>query len=158
MFKEITKHLSEEKNFLKRDFIRRLNQAKNRRENWTTDTALVICEYLKAVHNILLPEDFAEQIVSAHNEFHLIQKHIPFPFQTVDAIVSSCNLWRPYIADSKEIFDKLVCLEILSMARIHASVIAGRNFTQQHSLPLKENPPFLFTTIVTEHGTLKVYS
>lgn len=158
MYTEATSHLSEEKSNARKLFLWQMDKAKKAKEGWVKDTPLVICKYLREVHNIRVPDDFAEQITSAHNQFYLAEKNIQFPFRTVDAIFSSCDMWRKYIDDSEGIFDQLVCQEILSMARIRASVIAGRNFSEKQCLPLKEQPPYLFTTIVTESGALKVYS
>lgn len=142
----------------KRIFQRNLSKAIWLHEAWAKNTPQVICKYLTEVHNIRSPQDFAEQITDAHNRFHAGEKTISFPLKVIDAIYSACDMWREYLESSEEIFDQLVCQEILSMVRIQTSVIAGRNFAEKQCLPLKKQPPFLFTTIVTGSGALKVYS
>ena len=150
--------IPEEKSETKRIFWRDLSIAKKMREPWAKDTSQIICKYLTKVHNVQVPLDFAQQINDAHIRFHASEKNISFPLELVDVIISACDMWKKYLDNSEGVFDQLVCMEILSMACIKTSVIAGRNFAEKQCLPLKEKPPFLFTTIVTENGVLKVYS
>ena len=150
--------MSESKMLAKRRFLQRLSMAKKAKEEWSKDNAQVICEYLIDVHQVQVPEDFADQIMSAHKQFYTGERDIHLSFKLVDVIYVACTMWKDYIYDSKEVFDQLVCEEVLSMERIRTSVIAGRNFAEKQSMPLRERPPYLFTTIVTEHGALKVYS
>ena len=158
MINETVCAIPEEISETKRIFRRDLSIAKKMREPWTKDTSQIICKYLTTVHNVQVPLDFAQQITDAHIRFHASEKTILFPLELVDVIISACDMWKEYLDNSEGIFDQLVCMEILSMARIKTSVIASRNFSEKQCLPLKERPPFLFTTIVTEDGALKVYS
>lgn len=149
---------TDEKSEAKRIFKRNLNKAFWLKEDWARDTSQVICRYLNEVHKVRVSPGFAEQIVNAHCQFHSSDRNLSLPLKLVDAIYFACDMWREYLDSSEGIFDQLVCQEILSMVRIQTSVIAGRNFAEKKGLPLKMQPPFLFTTIVTETGTLKVYS
>lgn len=154
-----TSHImSEDKSESKRIFQRNLSKALFLHEDWAKDTPLVICKYLTEVHNVQVPQDFIQQITDAHNRFHASEKKISFSLNLVDVIYSACAMWREYLENPEEVFDQLVCQEILSMVCIKTSVLAGRNFAEKQGLPLKKQPPFLFTTIVTEHGALRVYS
>ena len=157
MINEQANTKTDAKSIAKRKFQWDLAMAKRMGASWAKDTPRVICKYLSEIHHVSIPKDFAEQIIDAHNRFHASEKNISFSFKLVDAVYSACELWKEYLASS-EVFDQLVCQEILSMVRIQTSVIAGRNFTERQCLPLKKQPPFLFTTIVTEFGALKVYS
>ena len=150
--------ITDPKAISKHNFQRNLNLAKKNGETWPKDTSQVICRYLTDVHQVHIPQDFAQQIIDAHNRFHAAEKKFSFSFKLIDAIYSACEMWKEYLANSDETFSELVCQELLSMIRIQTSVIAGRNFAERQCLPLKKQPPFLFTTIVTEFGALKVYS
>lgn len=110
-------------------------------------------EYIVCTHGIEVPEDFSKQLKMAHFEFRMTPFYMPF--KTADSIISTCKMWEPYIAE--EDFDKLVCGELISMPRIHASVLAARNFEKQQNLRLTNEPNYFFVTIVDYSGSIKVY-
>lgn len=137
------------------------NQEKTFEKQWFLDNGQVITRYLEDVHFISTPENFPVILKSAFHTNYGFDKNCAISFVTLDSIVRSCYKWHDYLAD-KESFDLLVCLEVLSMAKIHASVISTRNIYQKQvakGVRLKEEVSFpgRLTTIVTYHGNLEVY-
>ena len=142
----------------KRDFHKKLRLAKTNQEDWTKETTGIMAEYLKDVYQINIPEDFAHQLACDHCVFHAFSRGIEVTERTIDTIVKSCSLWKDYLDDTDASFSNLVCNEVLSMVRIHTSVIAGRNISEVPGVSLKETPPYLKVTIVTLEGALRVIS
>ena len=97
------------------------------------------------------------------NSYHCIsENNQDLSFRTLDSIVKACEKWKSYLQD-EEAFHRLVCIEAISMVKIHASVIAGRNFKNFQGaagVRLKEGieVPYLFTTVVSYHGLLQTFS
>jgi len=114
-----------------------------------TPVAQTIQEYLQEVHGINVPKNFGAQLTLAHREFH----GSPFNMRLslVDTVVQACQYWREYVED----LDALVCNELLSMSRIHTSVVWQRSLIAD-GVALKKQPPFYFETIVTNDGKLIV--
>jgi len=138
------------------------SQGKNFEKQWFHDNAQVISRYIEEVHFINTPEDFPAALKREFYKNYASDKNSSISFVTLDSIVRSCEKWLPYLEDRKS-FELLVCLEVLSMAKIHSSVISARNIYQKQvaeGVRIKEGVsiPSRFTTIVTFHGNLEVYS
>ena len=112
-----------------------------------------LIQYLVTRHCIRVPEDFSNQLTLSNQKFRITELNMSF--KTIDGIIKSCNMWKPYIAE--EDFDKLVCGELLSMAGIHTSVLSARNFEEQQNLQFTNKPSPSFVTIVDYSGRLTVY-
>lgn len=132
-----------------------------KKDYWFKDTSTVVERYLQRVHLVNLPKDFRTRLRLSHYEHHAYGSDFSVSFQTIDAIVKSCAMWRDYL-ENPEDFDNLVCLETCSMVEIHASVISARNFYEKqgaHGVHLKKDacPSELFTTVVTYDGSVKTF-
>lgn len=130
-------------------------------KQWFLDNGQLITRYLEEVHFISTPENFPAILKRELHTNYGLDKNCAIPFVTLDSIVRSCYKWHDYLAN-KESFDLLICLEVLSMAKIHASVISTRNIYQKQvakGVRLKEGVtlPERLTTIVTHHGNIEVY-
>lgn len=129
---------------------------------WFKNYGTVITRYLQQVHSIETINGLAQKLNAANVNHDTIDKGMNLSFRTLDSIVKSCEKWREYLAD-KESFDLLVCLEVISMTKIHASVIAARDFDARQGasgVHLKSDAcvPHLFTTVVSYHGMVQVFS
>lgn len=135
---------------------------KTSQKEWFNNYGIITTRYLKEVYSINTIKGLAHQLNLANSKHDSVEKSINLYFRTIDCIVESCEKWRKYLAD-QESFDLLVCLEVISMAKIHTSVIAARNFHERQGargVHIKNDVsiPYLFTTVVSYHGTLQVFS
>ena len=134
--------LSPEKKLAKRYF------AKTHKD---TPDAKNVQDYLTEVHGIKVPENFSVKVTMAHRHYH--GTGFQMNLSLVDSIVCACELWQEYVED----FDALVCREVLSMCRIHTSVVWVRNLGAEHKMPLKKQPPYYFRTQVSYTGEINVH-
>ena len=130
--------LSTEKKYLKYIF----EQA-----NKETPAAEKVHKYLQEVHGVKTPENFAVKLTLAHHDF----RGSPFTMnlRLVDAVVEACEHWQEFVAN----WDELVCAEVLSMARIHTSVI-HRYFLIKKGFFLQKQPSLYRKTTVTAEGNI----
>ena len=142
----------------KNTFVQNLKLAELKNEPWAENSNEVFSRYLKDVYNINVPEDFHEQLELATNEHFAYSRKFFLSYKHLDAVIKSCLEWLDFLENSKEVFDELVCKEVLSMARIHTSVISGRNIGNQPGIRLKKSPPHLLVTIVTIDAYVRVIS
>lgn len=100
-------------------------------------TAESIVKYLRDYKNINVPDDFVIELLSAH----LNVSAAPFTMHhsAVDGIISACTEWKQYLSDQTD-FDRLVCYELISMARSHASVFSV-HFTEKAGFRLLQTKP-----------------
>ncbi|MBQ2835618.1 MAG: hypothetical protein IJE68_02135 [Clostridia bacterium] len=132
------------------------------KKDWFKDYGIVTTRYLQEVYLINTPTDFPKRLNMANSRHESVVKSLKLSFNTLDGIVKSCEKWKDYLADQQS-FELLVCLEVMSMTKIHASVIAARNFHEKQGamgVRLKDDVyiPYLFTTIVSHFGEVMVYS
>ena len=118
--------------------------------NKETPVAEKVQKYLNEVYGIKTPENFASKLVMAHREFH----GTPFDLslKLVDAIIDACELWQEYVVD----WDALVCQEVLSIVKIHTSVI-NLGFLNKENVALKKQPSIYRSTTVTLDGQIRFY-
>jgi len=116
--------------------------------NKKTPEAEKVQKYLQEVHGIKTPENLASKLTQANREF----RGSPFnmSLSLVDAIVEACEHWHDYVVD----WDDLVCKEVLSMARIHTSVVWLRSL-EKDGFSLKKQPSFYMETTVTHDGIVR---
>jgi len=117
------------------------------RANKDTPEAKKVQKYLQEIHKVNTPTDFASKLVLAHYEFRTSPFYMSL--QLVDAIVEACNHWKDYVME----LDTLICNEVLSMARIHTSVI-HEYFLRKHGFTLKQKPSLFRETTVRENGEI----
>ena len=134
----------------------------NQKQPWFKNYGIVTTRYLQQVHHINTISGLAKKLNIANSRHPSDEKALNLSFQTIDAIIDSCEKWRKYLAD-QESFELLVCLEVISMAKIHASVISERNFSKRQGasgvrLNCDAYIPRLFTTVVSYHGSLQIFS
>lgn len=146
--------LSLEKRLAKNDFKLYLSSEKNKHALWTNDYGDILEKYLNLVHGIRVVPEFSKRLKEAHNQYHSSRK-FDISFNVVDSIVASCDMWLFYLA-SNEDYDLLVCQEIFSMARIHTSVISGRNIQEVQGVKLRKPVPYSRVTIVKENGSFQL--
>lgn len=146
--------LSFETIIAKEKFDRYLSREKKAGAPWTKDIGFVVEKYLTFVYHITPIPEFSMRLKEAHNE-HYSSRNIILPLNVVDTIVSSCSMWFPYL-NSIEDYYNLVCQEILSMVRIHVSVIAGRNIEEIYGITLKKPAPYTRVTIVKNNGSFQL--
>lgn len=113
------------------------------------EVAQRLCNYIEQVHNIVLPEDFMEKLVNAHCKFNRFHSFY-MDYKHVDAIVTACEVWEDYIAPGE--FNKLLCSELLSFAKIHTSVIQAPKIQSVQCVRLAVFPDYRFATIVSQNG------
>ena len=147
-------NISFEKSLAKQDFEHYLSHEKAKNSPWTKDAGDILKKYLDLVYGIHVVPEFSEKLKEAHKQYHSSYK-IDISFKLVDAIISSCDMWHFYLA-SKEDYDSLVCQEIFSMARIHTSVISGRNIQEVQGVKLRKPVPYSRVTIVKENGSFQL--
>lgn len=114
-------------------------------------TAELIVRYLGS-KNINVPDDFATKLL----EVHYIVSGNPFTMNlsAIDAIISESQKWCRYLRNQED-FDPLVCYELISMARSHASVFSV-HFTEKAGfrlLPTRPAPSYAL--IVYRDGEVK---
>ncbi len=134
----------------------------NPTEKWYQNYGKVTARYLQEVYSINTIKGFAYKVNTANAHTYSTERRGQISFRTLDSIVESCEKWRPYLLN-QESFDLLVCLEVLSMAKIHASVISMRQFAEHQGsqgVCLKEGVevPYLFATVVSYYGLLQTFS
>ena len=112
-----------------------------------------VAEYLKEVYGVDVPENFPEELCTAHTTFRSSEFSISFGI--VDAIVFACSLWKEYIAKTVD-YNHLICEQVLSMVRIHAAVIATRDITKA-GIQLRKQPSYRYSVQVTYDGLIVVY-
>lgn len=111
--------------------------------------ALKITEHLKNSHGIEVPENFSEQLLTAHQESYISSFSIPL--STIDAIVDACELFEEYVLD----ISQLVCFEVLTMARIHTCIIS-KSTLAQNMIPVKKIFSDSCQAIVRKNGSVTV--
>lgn len=79
---------------------------------------------------ICVPENFSSQLRKAHNthrdsEFSMNPAYLP-------SILRACEHWKPFLSD--EDWNTLVLQELLSMSRIHVSIINLRDLQIKFNL------------------------
>lgn len=112
-----------------------------------------VAEYLKEVYGVDVPENFPEELCTAYFTFH--SGELDLSFDTVDAIVFACSLWKEYIAKTLD-YNRLICEQVLSMIRIHAAVIATRDIVKS-DIQLRKQPSYSYSVQVTYDGLIVVY-
>ena len=128
---------------------RKTQEEKNRQDHYERSGTCKVIKYLENRYNVAVPEDFFELLDEAFNHSH----HADFCFSLalVDVIVDACLLWEDYVED----IDSLICHEVLSMARIHVSVIWARSLLRD-GFTLKKKIPSTRETVVNNRGNLIV--
>lgn len=112
-----------------------------------------VSEYLKEIYGVEVPEDFPEELGAAHATFH--GNEFSISFDSIDAVVSACDLWKEYIAKTTD-YNRLICEQVLSMIRIHAAVIATRDIVKS-DIQLRKQPSYVYSVQVTYDGLIVVY-
>ena len=115
-------------------------------------TAESIVQYLQDYKNINVPDDFATKLL----EVHYIVSCNPFTMKlsAIDAIISESKKWCRYLRNQED-FDQLVCYELISMARSHASVFSV-HFTEKAGFRLLQTKPApSYALIVYRDGEVK---
>ena len=115
-----------------------------------TFQATLIQKYLEEVYQIKTSTEFLKELITAHFKYHEYC-NFNMPFNVVDAIFISCEMWKDYLA-SEEDFNNLICGEIISYVEIHCSVIRTRDFHKKTNINLKSLPHKDFGTIVSYNG------
>jgi len=110
-----------------------------------------IVTYVIENHNIDVPVNFSKTLNRAHHEHHSSLFHMPT--KVVDQIVRACEIWKEFIL--AEDFDKLVCHQLVEMARIHTSVLYARKRDWWPVHFVKE-PPYELETIVNYNGSIQI--
>lgn len=113
----------------------------------------LLAEYLKEIHGIDVPKDFSKMLKQAHLEHHGTAFNMSFDI--VDSVVVACSLWGEYIAKTVD-YNNLICQQVLSMARIHTSVIATRDILKT-GIQLRKQPDYRFSVQVSYDGMIVVY-
>ena len=118
--------------------------------NNEAQTAEKIQRHLQRVHKIQTSEDFASELILAHRKF----RSTPFymDLKLVDSVVKACKYWQDYVVD----WDDFVVNEVLSMAKLHTSVVCW-HFLKKENIPLKKVPPIGRETIVAYTGAIKTF-
>lgn len=145
------------KAFAKESSLKKTNSLSDEKVNKKSEIADIekVITYLNEYHKISTPKNFAEILHRERMVFHFHTRD-SVPFKTIDAIVEACKIWLPYIAP--EDFSTLVCAEVKSMYRLHASAlcytISGKelNMCIEHIVPLTSKPPYGLSCSVTFNG------
>lgn len=115
-------------------------------------TAESIVKYLQDNKNINVPDDFETQLLQAH--FNVSDAPFSMNWSAIDAIISEGKKWCRYLSNQED-FDQLVCYELISMARSHASVFSV-HFTESAGLRLLGTKPApSYALIVYRDGEVK---
>ena len=132
-------------------FLMKLNHLRRVKERPSPEEQ--VAEYLREVYGVDVPENFPEELCTAHAVFHNGEFHISF--ELVDAIVYACSLWKEYITKTVD-YNRLVCEQVLSMLKIHSSVIATRDIVKT-DIELQKQPNCGYSVQVTYGGLIVVY-
>ena len=126
---------------------RKTQEEKNRQDHYVRSDTSKIIKYLENFYDVIVPQNFFEELDEALSHSH----HADFSFSLalVDVIVDACMLWEDYVED----IDSLICHEVLSMARIHVSVIWARSLLRD-GFALKKEISSTRETIIDSRGTL----
>ena len=106
-----------------------------------------VIKYLENRYHITVPENFFDELDEAIDHCH----HTGFCFSLalVDVVVRACLMWIDYVED----INSLICHEVLSMARIHVSVIWARSLLRD-GFALRKEISSTRETIVDHRGNL----
>ena len=126
---------------------RKTQEEKNRQDHYVRSDTSKIIKYLENFYDVIVPQNFFEDLDEALSHSH----HADFSISLalVDVIVDACMLWEDYVED----IDSLICHEVLSMARIHVSVIWARSLLRD-GFALKKEISSTRETIIDSRGTL----
>lgn len=149
--KSLTATLTPEQRESKSLFLMKLKRL--RRVKQQPSLEIQVTEYLKEVYWVDVPENFPEELCTAYFTFH--SGELDLSFDTVDAIVFACSLWKEYIAKTLD-YNHLICDQVLSMVRIHAAVIATRDIVKA-GIQLRKQPSYGYSVQVTYDGLIVVY-
>ena len=129
---------------------RRTQEEKNRREHKLPASATKITNYLVQTYNVDLPAHFVQELNEAlSHSSH--SSNFGFSLEMADVIVKACRMWTDYVED----INSLICHEVLSMARIHVSVIWARSLLRDGFTLKREIPPTR-ETVINSMGRLSV--
>ena len=128
---------------------RKTQEEKNRQDHYERSNTSKIIKYLENFYDVIVPQNFFEQLDEAITHSH--NTGFCFSLALVDIIVDACMLWEDYVED----IDWLICHEVLSMARIHVSVIWERSLLRD-GFALKKEISSTRETIIDSRGILTV--
>ena len=111
--------------------------------------AVEICEYLKNIHGIEVPDVFSSQLLTAYQESYASSLNLSLT--TIDSIVQACEVFEEYVQNMSE----LVCLEVITMIKLHTCVISKNSLTNA-LIPVKEHFPSNYLAIVRKNVSITV--
>lgn len=111
-----------------------------------------IVRYIQEHHCINVPDDFVIELLSAH--FNVSAAPFTMHHSAVDGIISACTEWKQYLSDQTD-FDRLVCHELISMAKSHTSILSVY-FIENAGFRLVETKPVpSYALIVDRDGEVR---
>jgi len=106
-------------------------------------------KFLKEEHGIILSYDFIEELRAAHHQHS--DTNFFIPSQTLDSIIYVCRYWEQFLSNKSD-FNNLLCRELISMAKVHASVFSVYFIEKAGFELVAEKPAISYAIIINSNG------